>query len=227
MRTSDSFKKRRAPREKRKYAFKTPKANSYLIVTEGTSTEPNYFNGLKKKVEQHVGGNLAVVAAPNVKVHGCGRATENLILEAEKQVSKARIIYQNVWVIFDKDDFPDFDCAVELGRKKGYHVGWSNQSFEYWLFLHFEYSEAYLHRDDWVKKLDGLFRTRGLRSDGYHKNIENIYELLDSFGGVRVAIENAKRRMSTFGQKRRKPSDYAPGTTVYLLVDELVNYLAP
>lgn len=48
MGTDDLFKKRRQQREKRKHEFKLPRANSFLIVTEGERTEPLYFKGIKK-----------------------------------------------------------------------------------------------------------------------------------------------------------------------------------
>lgn len=49
--------------------------------------------------------------------------------------------------------------------------------------------------------------------------------MVDTYGGVEVAIRNAKRRMSTFEKDRDKPSQYDPGTTVYQLVEELKQYL--
>ena len=38
MGTDDLFKKRRAERQQRKYEYKNPKVNSYLIITEGERT---------------------------------------------------------------------------------------------------------------------------------------------------------------------------------------------
>ena len=225
MGSEDLFKKRRIAREKRKYAFKTPRANSYLIVTEGECTEPNYFKGLKKKIEDSIGGNVDVVGAPKIEIYGEGKSTTRLIETTEWIINRANVIYQNIWVIFDKDDFRDFNGAVEQGTAKGYNIGWSNQSFEYWIFLHFKYSDSNLHRHEWNRKLDAMFKEYGLRQDGYDKNIENIYDLLDSFGGVKTAIANAKRRMEKFNLDGIKPSEYAPGTTVYLLTEELIKYL--
>ncbi len=213
------FQKRKKTLEKRKYAFKTPKANSYLIVTEGKCTEPNYFNGLKKKILANVGGTVEVI-----DICGEGASTQKLIEITERYVSKAKIPYQNIWVVFDKDDFQNFDQAIKEGKDKGYHVAWSNQSFEYWIYLHFDYSDANLHRRKWNAKLDELFKSHGLSKDGYGKNIKNLYEILDSFDGVQTAIKNAKKRMADFSQNN-KPSKYAPGTTVHILVEELREYL--
>ncbi len=220
MKKEDLFKKRREPRKNRRYGFKTPKANSYLIVTEGKCTEPNYFNGLKKRILDNVGGNVEVI-----DISGEGASTQKLIEITDQRVNRAKIPYQNIWVVFDKDDFKDFDQAIREGEDRGYNVAWSNQSFEYWIYLHFGYSDADLHRDQWNAKLDELFKSKGLSKSGYKKNINDLYELLDSFGGVQKAINNAKNRMKEFKSKKSKPSEYAPGTTVHILVEELRGYL--
>lgn len=223
MGSDDLFKKRREARKKREREFRAPKANSYLIVTEGECTEPYYFRGLQKKILESIGGNVEILEAPEIEIHGEGASTGKLIEIAEEYVNRANIIYQNIWVIFDKDSFLDFDEAIKAGERKGYNIGWSNQSFEYWLFLHFDYSDSDIHRHEWNEKLNKLFKEYGL-SDGYEKNYENLYDMLDSFGGVDAAIKNAKRRMTEYTADK-KPSEYAPGTTVHLLVEELRKYL--
>ena len=136
-------------------------------------------------------------------------------------VREAKILYQNVWVVFDKDDFQDFDTAIAEATDKGYRVAWSNQAFEYWLYLHFYYSDSALHRHEWNKKLDEIFAEYGLGNGEYAKNYEDIYNMVDTYGGVATAIKNAKRRIASFDVKRDKPSEYDPGTMVYELVEEL------
>lgn len=128
-------------------------------------------------------------------------------------------------MVFDKDDFGDFDQAIKDGTNKGYKIAWSNQSFEYWLYLHFHYSDAALHRDVWNEKLDSIFEQYQLGDGIYKKNYENIYNLADSFDGVNIAIKNAKRRMASFRDGIDKPSEYNPGTMVHKLVQELKVYL--
>ena len=134
-------------------------------------------------------------------------------------------MYQNIWVVFDKDDFEDFDQAIKDGEQKGYKIAWSNQSFEYWLYLHFNYADSALHRDDWIEKLNKIFEQYQLGEGKYHKNYDNIYDLVNSFDGVNTAIGHAKRRMNTFKKEIDKPSGYDPGTMVYKLVQELKVYL--
>lgn len=225
MGTDDLFKKRREARKQRQHDIRTPKANSYLIVTEGKCTEPLYFEGLRKLISEKIGGTVDIVANPTIEICGKGCATSKLIEVTEQMVKEAKILYQNVWVVFDKDDFEDFDEAVKEGLRKGYKVAWSNQSFEYWLYLHFNYSDAALHRDEWNKKLDEIFAEYNLGNGIYQKNYENIYELVNTYDGVNTAIKNAKRRMTNFRIGIDKPSEFDPGTTVHELVRELKSYL--
>lgn len=225
MGSDDLFKKRREARKQRQHEYKTPKANSFLIVTEGERTEPLYFRGIQKLIKEKIGGMIDVVETPVIDIHGEGYATGKLIEITEKIVKDAKIIYQNIWVVFDKDDFEDFDRAIEDAVNKGYKVAWSNQSFEYWLYLHFHYSDSALHRDAWNEKLDGIFKQYRLGDGIYQKNCEDIYSLINSFDGVNIAIKNAKRRMASFESGADKPSEYDPGTMVYKLVQELKVYL--
>lgn len=225
MGSDDIFKKRRAARQQRKHGYKNPKANSFLIVTEGERTEPLYFRGMMKLIKEKVGGNIEVVEAPVIDIYGEGCGTGRLIGAAERIVKRAKIIYQNVWVVFDKDDFEDFDQAIKMGIEKGYKVAWSNQSFEYWLFLHFHYSDSALCREKWTEKLDEIFSMYRLGAGKYQKNYEDIYHMVDIYDGVNTAVKNAKRRMAGYEESGKKPSEYDPGTNVYKLVEELKKYL--
>lgn len=225
MGTDDLFKKRRAERQQRKYEYKNPKVNSYLIITEGERTEPLYFRGLKKLIQEKVGGAVDIVEAPRIDIHGEGCATGKLIEIADQKVKDAKIIYQNIWVVFDKDDFADFDQAIEAGTSRGYHIAWSNQSFEYWLYLHFCYADSALHREDWASKLSDIFKQYGLGDGTYKKNYEEIYALVNRYDGVNAAIKNAKRRMAGFEKSGKKASEYDPGTKVHVLVENLKQYL--
>lgn len=227
MGSDDLFKKRRQARKQRHYDFKTPKANSFLIVTEGERTEPLYFKGIQKLIKEKVGGIIDIKELPVIEIHGEGCSTGRLIEITDQIVKNAKIMYQNIWVVFDKDDFEDFDQAIKDGENRGYHIAWSNQAFEYWLYLHFNYSDSALHRHQWNDKLDELFRQYHLGDGKYRKNYEDIYHILNSFGGVETAIKNAKRKMAEYNLDKCRPSECDPGTMVYQLAEELKKYLEP
>lgn len=225
MGSDDLFKKRREARKKRKHDFKEPKPNSYLIVTEGKCTEPNYFKGLIALVKKRIGGHIDVQTVPTADIYGEGCSTCALIRHTEEIVNRANIPYQNVWVVFDKDDFEDFDQAIMQGREKGFHVAWSNQCFEYWIYLHFNYNDAALHREEIYSKLSEIFKQYGINNGEYEKNDKELFDKLNEYGSVKIAIKKAKSRMSEFNEKKNKPSEFAPGTTVHILVEELYSYI--
>ena len=134
-------------------------------------------------------------------------------------------MYSQVWVVFDKDDFNDFDEAIALAEQYGFHVAWSNQSFEYWIYLHFNHSDSALHRDDWVSKLDELFKNRGISKTGYQKNDPNIFDIVREHGSLRAAVNSASR-MENFFKGTRKASQCDPCTTVHHLILELKPYIS-
>ena len=225
MGSDDLFKKRREERKRRKHEYRPINTNSFLIVTEGERTEPLYLKGIQKKIKEKMDGRIDVIEIPVIDIHGEGCGTGKLIEVTERIVKEAKILYQNVWVVFDKDDFDDFDVAIQLGKEKGYQVAWSNQSFEYWLYLHFNYSDSALHRYDWNEKLNEIFKQYNLGDGTYRKNYDNIYDLVNVYDGVNSAIRNANRRMAGFVDERDIPSQYDPGTMVYKLVEDLKRYL--
>lgn len=80
----------------------------FLIVCEGTKTEPHYFEALI---------NNCISAVREVTIEGEGRATVALVdrtqeikVELER---KNAMTFDRVWVVFDKDDFEDFNEAIK------------------------------------------------------------------------------------------------------------------
>lgn len=111
--------------------FPTLSIKKYLlIITEGKNTEPTYFERFKN---------------PIVKVVTIGKGDHTCsLVKSVSQIQKNcestlpdGVKFDEVWVVFDKDDFTDFDSAVKLAESKGYKVAYSNQAFEYWILLHF------------------------------------------------------------------------------------------
>ena len=224
MGTDDIFKKRRARLEERKIESKIPKPNSFLIVSEGTKTEPYYFEGLAKYINKLYESNSIKTAQPTIETCGEGKNTKSLVEETSKIVSRSPIIYEQVWVVFDKDDFKDFDDAISLAQNNGFRVGWSNQCFEYWLYLHFYYSDSALHRSDWYKKLDEIFKEKNISNDGYEKNLSDIFDIVTKHGSIKYAITNSIRVENTYNNIVQ-PSKKDPCTTVYKLMQELKPYI--
>lgn len=226
MGSDDLFKKKRERLKAQKEGFREPKPNSFLIVTEGTKTEPLYFDGLATYINNTYGKSIHT-EKPLIVTQGEGKCTKSLVEATEKCVARGTVFYSQVWVLFDKDDFTDFDEAITLANRNGFHVSWSNPSFELWLYLHFNYSDAALDRFKLLSKLDMLFKTRGINKSGYQKNDPTIFETLtqSQHSSLKAAVSNAIRLEKTYEFNPPNPSQRIPCTTVHNLILALKPYL--
>lgn len=224
MMARDNFlEKKRGKRPDRKGGKKEPKPNSFLIVSEGTKTEPFYFRGLSDYVNQKYGDSIQ--SKPVIDPEGVGRSTVRLIREAQKLEKRGNILYSQVWVVFDKDDFTDFDEAIALAHELGYHTAWNNRSFEYWIFLHFNYSDAALDQGGWAEKISKVFKDEDIDPNGYQKNNPRVFEIATQRGSLKKAIKNAER-IEREHPEGTLPSKCDPCTKVHHLIQELAPYLS-
>ena len=192
---------------------------NYLIVCEGKKTEPNYFNGLKRKINEKY-GNKVDVLIPNIDVKGTGMNTTSLVKYTQKTVNHANKVYGQVWVVLDKDDYNNeqFDSAI---NNCNYNVAWSNSNFELWLIAHFKKVNRYISKDDVLEELSKEFQKKGLGD--YTKNDTNIFDKVTSEGKLHTAIRNCEymEKLNKDGQASQRN----PMTRVYKIVDGLKEYL--
>ena len=192
---------------------------NYLIICEGKKTEPNYFNGLKKKINEKY-GNKVDVLIPNIDIKGTGMNTTSLVKYTQKTVNHANKVYGQVWVVFDKDDYNDeqFDLAID---NCNYNVAWSNPNFELWLLAHFKKINRYVSKDDVLQEIGKEFQKKGLGD--YTKNDTNIFDKVTGEGKLHTAIKNCEYMEEL--NKDGQASQRNPMTRVYKIVDGLKEYL--
>ena len=216
MGSDELFKRRKEERRKRKENLQTIKSTKWLVVCEGVETEVNYFNSMIEEV------NKKLIASNKLKVNiiGAGKNTLSLVNSVENFIGKVdflsqeKIPYSKIFVVFDKDDFaPEiFDEAIRLCERKEYIPLWSNQAFEYWFLLHFNYVEGKIHRTQYASKLNEYFKSSGLNYK-YKKNDKEIFNKLCKYGSLENAIKRAKKIHTSFGDTH--PSEQESATTVY------------
>ena len=193
---------------------------SILIVCEGENTEPSYFNQFR-------------LSSAVIKSVGEGYNTTSLVNRAIQLSQEDK--YDQVWCVFDKDDFNegDFNAAIQTAQNQGFGVAYSNQAFEYWLILHFyDHQGGGMHRNDYNKKINKILKPYNVKYEGTGSKIveEDFFELLESIDKkkskkkrVDLAIERAER---TYNQlEHSNPAKEESSTTVFLLVKELLKYL--
>jgi hypothetical protein len=190
-----------------------------LIVCEGENTEPSYFNQFK-------------LSSATVKPVGEGYNTVSLVNRAIQLANEKN--YEQVWCVFDKDDFSenDFNNAIQMAKANNFGLAYSNQAFEYWLILHFnDHQGGGMHRDDYDGKINKLIKPFNVVYDGKKSKIinEDFFELLDSFDEktdkkrVDLAIERAERNYKQ--HNHLNPAKEESTTTVFELVKELLKYV--
>ena len=187
----------------------------FLIVCEGTKTEPHYFEALIKNY---------ISTVREVTIEGEGRATVALVdraLEIKQELERKNAMsFDRVWVVFDKDDFDDFNEAIKKAHKLGLHSAWTNEAFELWYYLYFEYLDTGISRAAYIEKLEEAFRNRmGDAGFKYQKGNPDNYKLLQQYGREDLAKRFAKQLRAL-----HNGTDYAkhkPCTMVDKLVVEL------
>lgn len=192
----------------------------HLIITEGTDTETAYFGAIKTIINNVYSKRISL------DVHGAGKNTLSLFEKAKQKAEASANGYQHVWVVYDTDDFPHDHinqtaqlCMSESTDEITYHAVWSNQCFELWFLLHFSFMHSDLHRDAYWSKLTDKLTSQGLGE--YDKTYKDMYRILYPY--MDSAIVNAKKldKLNT----GKQPSEAAPGTKVYELVEKLKPYL--
>ena len=213
-------------KKKRRQEYLEQKEYRYYIFCEGEQTEPQYFAGFKRLIEDNPIYRDMIL----IEIEPCAAETMRVIGAAEEYVKKHEVTKGQIWCVYDKDSFPakDFNGVTEradnLNRNNPdlqYHCAWSNECIEFWFLLHFAYYTANNSRGEYIAFLNDKFKELGLGK--YQKNMKNIFEILREKGNQKLAIRYAKRIISE-GQGKA-PADIAPGTKVYELVEELEKYL--
>lgn len=174
----------------------------FLIVCEGEETEPNYFMNFR-------------VPKVVVDVKGLGINPSKIVDEAKKYRDKDE--YDQIWCVFDRDSWPerDFCYAIQSAEDAGFKTAYSNESFELWYILHFEFLNTAVSRSEYSQKLSRLLGHK------YLKNSDSIYdELLNK---QHIAIKNAQNLLNQYSPCN--PAKDNPSTTVHLLVQELNKFI--
>lgn len=143
---------------------------TFIIFCEDENDEPIYFRNFQ------IADKLKVNAIPN---QGKSRfnlmktiqyCTDNGLMECVENSFKIKEwITENIWCVYDRDldnpniespsDF-EFTTSIDIAKKSGLKVAWSNDAFELWVLLHFEKIPTgnRLHRDYIYDRLTAIFK---------------------------------------------------------------------
>ena len=190
-----------------------------LIVCEGKNTEPSYFRQFK-------------LTSATIKAIGKGFNTTSLVNHAI--LLSQQYSYDQVWCVFDRDQFPanDFNNAIAIATASEIGVAYSNQAFEYWLILHLEdHQGGGMNRSEYGNKINDYLKAMGssYEGDGSKLVTDVFFEILNGIdpasnrSRIELAITRAKRNYDFMSHLR--PADAESSTTVFKLVEEILKYV--
>lgn len=189
-----------------------PLKKSIILFTEGEKTETTYF----KKFES---SRVKIVPV------GTGKSTCKLVDEAITQLRSTYRdrVFNEKWVVFDKDDNKDFDKAIQLAQKSGFKIAYSNQAIEYWFILHFnDHQGGALHRDRYRELINQYINPYGAMYDetkAVSSKFFDIMQAIDHQTGksrLQLAVDRADK---IYNGKRNKTEESV--TTVHRLVQSI------
>jgi RloB-like protein len=139
-----------------------------------------------------------------------------IAIKLRKEQAKEGPPYDQVWCVFDRDDFPveHFQEAFTVAAENDIEIAYSNQAFELWYLLHFNYYNAAVSRASYIERLSKLLGHK------YEKNSRTIYHELKE--KQPDAIRNAARLLASYAMPEPEKND--PSTTVHKLVAQLNQY---
>ena len=215
--------KRRTRDEKKRKVEVKSKRKFYLIVCEGEKTEPNYFESLKSSLPK------GVLELTNIDIDGTGMNTLSIIEEAKKLRVKYEEKYlrkiDNVWAVFDRDSFPliNFNNAINKGENTNPKINcaWSNEAFELWYLLHFNYYNTGIPRDQFQRLIEKeVNKASGTTDFRYEKNSKTMFDILNKYGSQETAIQNSEKLEALYFD--RSFANHNPCTKVHILIKELI-----
>ena len=89
-------------KKERRQQYLELKEYRYYIFCEGEQTEPQYFTGFKRLIEDNPIYKDMVL----IEIEPCAAETMRVIGMAERYVKENNIQKGQVWCVYDKDSFP-------------------------------------------------------------------------------------------------------------------------
>ena len=183
-----------------------PIREKVLVMCSG-ETEEEYFNYFKYKHKRNL---------QNISVKVITHKKSNPMAVTQAALAQ-KTYYDEVWVVFDKDDFVDFDDAIFFALDNEINCAFSNEAIEYWFFLHFENKTGAMSRRALNSELE---RKLGFQ---YDKSVDSIKKTCRRISNKLMKAEERaqvghERHVVNSGDK---PSDWCSCTTIYTLTKRL------
>lgn len=206
--------------ERRKQAARAG-CDRILIVSEGSKTEPLYFDEIRIDLRLPVANITVSPGHLGTEPIQVVQYAQDLFENGDPHKGIEPRAFEQVFAVFDRDDHRTYFNALRLaesldGKLRNdakqpvvFKAIASVPSFELWLLLHYEDIQAPLHRDEVMQRLKRHI-------PGYEKGAGRAYAITRAH--LTTASQRAHRLATRFS------ADTAPG--LYTAVAELVALLS-
>lgn len=185
------------------------KLGRFLIVSEDSKSSLHYLRSFPV--------NPKIVEIVTEGGAGNTVGVINRGIELKEAAKKDNNRFVHVYCVFDKDDWDPnrYEAAFAKANKHNDLTAiWSNECFELWYLLHFEYRNTFIGRNELCKLLENRLGTK------YSKNDETIFKLLQE--KQQDAIKHSNRLLCEAKKDcQRFPWRRNPSTNVHLLIEKL------
>lgn len=206
--------------------------DSFLIVTEGTVTEPVYFEALRQSMELSLVKVKVMpgdASDPRHVIQSAVREVRELTRLAKKKRTSLTELesYDHVWAVIDSDvairnGF--WNEVIQLAEANSVQLAHSTPCFEYWLYLHLKYSTKAIFTDGTTAKK----AVKDELGEEYSTNREVAEDVIPRIFIPRwkAAVENS-RKCRQHHEAGGTPPPANPSTEVDLLVTALEFSMPP
>lgn len=213
----DGWGRGQSPRELHRARGTRQTAKRCLIVCEGSKTEPNYFNGLRRTLRC---STIQITVAKGLR----GTDPLSVVREAKERFLREREDpFDAVFCVFDRDSHATYGSALtqikDLRRsKKPFYAIYSNPCFEFWVLLHFELSFRPFLREGALSPCGVVGRELRRHFPEYEKGMETLFERLRPL--MPTALGHAKR----VNREAEDKGEDAPYTAIPHLLETLQEF---
>ena len=147
------------------------------IFCEGKKTEPSYLNGYILSLEES-----AIEPLIQIKETNKNTAVQLVDEAVTAKYSRDSLPDDEFWVVYDREATAKYDNslhekAFSKAKKEGINVAISNVCFEYWILLHFEYTDAPFNNfEELISKSRLNEFMCNLTKSKYDKSCEEIFQ---------------------------------------------------
>ena len=190
----------------------------FLVVCEGSRTEPEYIRKLCRSRS---------VNPANYKIVGdCANHPRGIVREAIRQFNEAKD-FDAVFCVFDRDGHAHYQDAIDqvhskvLRRGRGmppakFQAITSDPAFEYWLLLHFENNDAPYHPAGGRSASDQLVNRLRTHIPHYSKDGAMLFDC--TCDELATALTRSRR----IAEHAQHTGSENPSTRMHLLIEYIL-----